>query len=368
MSGTNCHCTFLKLAAGISLVLFNILICESGYSIGLQTLPSDLEFQTDKARTSKILTALLFQNNRLYRKSSQLWASLPQKDDQVQTHLYYNKLVLSRYVLPKNPPKNEKTSLLVSRYQSWQRQWSQALKTLEGIGDNDVSNQVWMEQIRLHLLLGNYDKAGTIIKRVKPDNHRVQMQLEVFSIWMNILKGIKKPATNGIDKLEENYLYLPLSTMFPLGYTDSDGNLEKTLKSMLMRFPGNPEMFEQLILFCKKHKKWKLLDDLIISQKFVDSTKIDWVLLAEVYLQTGQIRRLEKLIKSQNTLTVGPDFYDLLARLAIKRKNWELLNQVSKSLRSQFPQLLDGSLYQAIYLHETGRKGKADVLLRDLGL
>ena len=368
MSGISAHGIVLKFVAGISLILFSIFNCETGYSIGLQTLPSDLNFQTDKSRTTKILTALLLENNRLYRKSNQVWSSLPQKNDRVQSHLYYNKLAMNRFALSENSPINEKSKLLKSRYLSWQRQWSHALKTLEEIRNKEISNEVRMERLRLNLLLGDYEKAGTIIRSFNPGSYREQMQLEVFSTWLNILKGNRKPAKVGIDKLEENYLYLPLSTMFPIDYLDSDENLEITLKSMLMRFPSNSELFEQLILFCKKHKRWKVLDELVRSQKFINSSNVDWGLLAEMYLQTGQIRRLEKLIKSQNALSVGPNFYDVLARLAMKRKNWELLLQVSESLRSHYPQLQDGLLYQVIYFQETGRENQAQALLKQSGL
>ncbi len=368
MSGINAHRSFLKLAAGISLILFNIFSCETGYSAGLQSLPSDLEFQTDTSRTTKILTALLLENNRRYKNSVQVWSSLPQENEQVRTHLYYNRLALNRHALPDELPISIKSRLLMSRYQSWQRQWHLALRTLEEVRDKDVSNEVRMEQIRLNLILGNYDKVEKLIRGLNPYKHRERMQLEVFSVWLDILKGNKEPARVGIGKLEENYLYLPLSTMFPVDLTNSNQDLGTVLKSMLMRFPSNSELFEQLLIFTKKHKKWKTLDELVRSQMYINSSKVDWDLLAEVYLQTGQFKRLEKLIKSRNSLHAGPSFYDILARLAMKRKNWELLHQVSKSLQSHYPELRDGLLYQAIYYRETGRKEKAEVLLRQAGL
>ncbi len=368
MFGIKISCWFLWLFVFLSTILALTNACKAGVSTGLSPLPKDPQFQQQKSQTIKLLTALLYENNQQYQKSGKLWRTISSKGTRVQDHIFYNDLVSYLTNQPSEIPNTDKSKLLMSRLLGWQRKWQQALDTLEGKTGHSNSIENNLEAIRLNLVLGHYENTRKLIGNIGTLTHRQQMQMEIYTIWLQILEGNRKDALLKIAKLEENFLYLPFSTMFPIDYLGEGKKLQLTLNESLRRFPSNSEIFEQMTEFLIKDQQWEALDELVISQKYINGNRVDWNLLAEIYLNTGQYKQLEKVIKSKAARYVAPQYFDVLARFAMSRKNWELLFQVSKSYRSLFPELKDGLLYQAIYYQEIGRRRESEALIKLAGL
>jgi hypothetical protein len=333
---------------------------------GLSSLPHTPSFQQENQRSNDILKALLYENVRFYEKANLIWKSLPEDNPEVQDHLFFTDLAAYLELQKTDIPKSEKSLLLMSRYLSWQRSWKQAVQILEN--DQQPSIEKKLELIRLDLVLGYYEKAGVLIDTLGPIDHRDKMQAEILKIWLQVLVGDKKNARIGIQSLEEDYLYLPLSTMFPDGYLGNETEQKSILVKSLVRFPSNKVLFEQLVKLLIKSESWQELDRLVHSQQFLGKTSFVWTLLAEIYLNTGQQDAIDDLLKSIPPQGASPEYFDIIARIAIDRKNWELLLKVSEILQSRFPYLMDGKLYLAIYYRETGELEKSRSLIEQAGL
>lgn len=341
-------------------------VSKAGELTGPSSLPLTHSYQQEFRRSNEILKALLYENERNYDKANQIWKSLPADNPEVQDHLFYTDLATYLELQNTELPKSEKSQLLLSRYLSWQRSWQQAKHVLAS--DPNPTIEKTLEMIRLDLLLGNYTNASNRMNALHPVDHRDKMQSEILKVWLQVLVGDEENAKIGIRKLEEDFLYLPLATMFPESYLGDEIERKVILVKFLVRFPSNKILFEQLVKLLIKSESWQELDNLVHSQGLLGKTSFAWTLLAEIYLNTGQQTAIDELLQSIPPQGANPEYFDIIARIAINKQNWELLLKVSEILQTRFPLLLDGMLYKAIYFKEIGELEKSNSLIEQVGL
>ena len=341
----------------LSLVLHNNT--TAGDIAGGSPLPSDIQFQKDRNLTLNVLKALLYEEKQYYYAANRIWKSLPQDLEIVQEHVFQSGLFRYSGVVRKNVPITENSTLLMSRYLSWQKKWADALHLLEKTnGEQTPPVDTNLEMIRLNLSLGDYGKAKQIMDHLVCDNRRDQLQLEILRVWYFILSGDQQQAVSGINTLEEDFLYLPVSKMFPVDFFGDKREQKVKLNRSLVRFPTSDEMVEQLVHLLIVNDDWDGLSVLVRSQQTVNPDAFGWRVLAELYLRTGQDGKLDKLLHSLDGKDLTPDYFDYLARKAIEDKQWEQLNRISRAYQNRYPGLLDGKLYQFLYLHYTGQTEK----------
>jgi hypothetical protein len=334
----------------------------AGDITGLTNLPRDRQYLANNNRTQKVLKALLYENRQLYQSAYLVWKTLPQHLMVVQEHVFQSGLFRSTGAMRKSMPRSESASLLMSRYLAWQRKWEEALQVLKEAEDGKpLTFNAKLEVIRLHLSLGNYSKARQIMATIGEGSRREQLQLKILKTWCFILTGEAVEAKKLIGILEEDFLYLPISTMFPLDFFGRQFERKRLLRKSLIRYPSSDSLLEQYIKLLQSTRNWQELDLLIRSQQVLDPDAFHWSLEAEVCLRTGRSRELDQLLKSPLDKDILPEYFDLIARKAINEENWELLNRVSIIYRAKFPGLEDGRLYQTIYLQKTGQLNSRDL-------
>ncbi len=322
----------------------------------LKNLPKDRTFLTESRRTTKLLKALLLEERRSYQSAYRLWRELPQQLTMVRDHVFQSGLFRSSWVKRGKTPNSESSSLLMSRYLSWQRRWNEALQVLEESRDLHVySDDTRLEMIRLNLSLGNYESAKSMIEHLGKKSRRVQLQRKILEAWYHILKGESDQATKLIRNLEEDFLYLPIATMFPLDLLGDPSQKSKILGKSLVRYPAEDALLENAVRLYQDTEEWQKIDLLIRSQVFLNPDVFTWLLKAETYLKTGDHEQLNQVMQSPLNKDHLPEYFDLLARKAIKEQNWELLNRVAAIYQNRFPYLEDGKIYYSIYLRETGQ-------------
>jgi len=367
-------CFNIRECLKIVSILFSLSIVQlqtsyAGDFTGVAPLPGSHQFKQDNHRSFNILKALLFENNRLYGRANRIWKSLPESNSQVSDHLFHTDSATYQEFSHPEIPKSNKSLLLISRYFSWQKEWQQALQLLNNHRGTVSTVEKKLEVIRLNILLGFYQQAEKLIDNLGSIKHREKMQADINKIWLYILSGEQNQAMSGIRKLEEQYLYLPVSIMFPSKYLGGMEEQKTVLQTSLSRYPSNRNIFERLVNLLVETGSWMDLHELVYSQQFFEPASLDWTLLAEIYFNTGQKKSLDSLMSSLVTRQrKQPEFFDLLARLAIKQKNWDSLLRISEIFQDEFPELMDGKLYQAIYFQETGKFGKSRALTKQAGL
>ncbi len=208
-----------------------------------------------------------------------------------------------------------------------------------------LDNNLQLELARLNICLSRYEEAEKILSNFKSVNGRVKLQQEILLTWLYIMTGRTAKAGRKIRKMEEDFLYLSYSAIFPADSIFSLAKLEKNLRQALVRFPSNNAVFEQMVRLTLEKHDWKALKGLLDSQRFVSNISLAWPVQAELYLRTGNQAKLTSLLNRQGSNKVTPEFFDIMARNAIKRGNWSLLKNVAEAFTKRFPDLLDGKLY-----------------------
>lgn len=340
--------------------------CDAGLLFGVTPLPNESQFTISKSKSLLILKALFFEKAGRYKKAARYWRSLPQENDLVQEHLFISEFTSNVMSQSDEIPASEKSRLLLARYLSWQKGWGEALELLKSGNEKELSNEIRLEMIRLYLFLGYYNEAGALIEQSFLLSHRQKMQNAVFHIWLYILQGKPDKAKDLIKRFEENFLYLPISTTIPESEQYYGSDLELILEESLLRFPSNEAIFERLLNRYKHNGQWEKILTLVKSQKYLSSQPVSWYLLSEAYLNLDDFDRLESHLNSNTGYVTTSEYYDFIAQLAIKQKNWLLLLNAAKVLQDRFPKLADGKLYEIIYLKETGREEEGNQMFNKM--
>ena len=356
---------FLLFSLGLAIVL--TFPANADTPIGISPLPDQPAFLDGKFQTNSILKALLYEHYQMYESASHLWKSLPSHSLLIQEHLFQTDVVSLDPDETPHIPKSEPSLLLISRFYNWQKRWQEALGVFNSYqGMITFSTETKLEMVRLLLYLGRYDEAERNLRSIEGQSGMDKMQKEILGIWLEVLRGNKPGLSKKIAHIEEDFLYLPISTLLPDRI--ADGNQTALYRPSLIRFPANEYILEQLAKGLLDREEWQALDALIVSQNYLKTGSFGWLFLAEVYLNTNQMESFNQLMKFYPANKAIPEFFDLIARKAIKQENWPQLAKVSQVYQQKFPELLDGKLYWLIYLRETGELGKANHLQSQIEL
>ena len=336
----------------------------------ISRLPCNSQFQIDVDRTSKILRALFYQKREKYFDAYKIWRSLfHEGNEAVREHVFMTRLAVSSPGEEPVIPKTAKSLLLLSKYYSWQKRWQDSLKILQKSREKGISgNNILREIIRLNLYMGNYKEAEQMLSSIICTDRNDKKQSEILWIWLFVLTEKNQKAEQKIAALEEDFLYLPHSAVFPTDILVNRKKAKDSLYRSLTRFPSNKEIFEQLLKVLVRQGDWMELEKLVRSQEFIFKTKPYWPLMAELYLRTGNRKKLNALLKTLNSTHFRPEFYDIIARKTIINKNWLRLKYVAEQYQKHYPDILDGKLYTAEYYRQTGQISKWRKTLRKAGV
>ncbi len=353
----------------LGLIFFSFPNCMAGENTSLASLPQEASFINSRNQTTLVLKALLFENKQMYRKANRIWGVLPEQVSLVKEHRFITGFASPDNYRYENLPVTEQSILMMVRYLTWQKEWERALSILENnreIVDNSVDGQ--LELIHLYLCLGKYDDAEKLVTEVTPSDRRALMHLKILIIWLEILNGNKTGVFDQIQQVEENFLYLPTSSILPPGLSKDGNQRKESAGKSLLRFPSNQTLLEELILLHLQTENWMEVQYLVQSQKYISNQPFSWLLLAELYTNNGQAGELKQILESRKELPAEPEFYDYLARSAIAEENWQVLGHVAEVYDQTFPDLLDGQIYKAIYYEKTGQLEKSKALFDEAGL
>ena len=343
----------IKTGFLLSLAIFYCCISgHAGQNPGVSSLPKDEAFIKAKITSSKILQALYYEQNEACQKAIPIWKNLSSGSPEVKDHIFYCHLVSRQSITEKDIPDSEPSKRLVSQYLSWNRQWNTAVDLINHSEHSKLSIDTYLELIRLHLYLGRYDAAEDLIERKKDLEYRKKMQLSIYQTWLFVLAGNHQSAMTSMRSMEENYLYIPLSTYVPSDFPEDQLDWEKMLEEALIRFPGNDVLFERLVKLRRERQDWNGLEELVESQRFLEKPSLDWRVYADIYVNTGRYEALYRLLRTIPEAEKGPDYLDYRARAAVASEDWEKLREVVNAFKQRFPELDDGALYEQIYLEK----------------
>ncbi|MCP4753455.1 MAG: hypothetical protein GY866_21405 [Proteobacteria bacterium] len=335
----------------------------------LVPLPNDSEFANHVVRTNKILQALFLEKHQRYPEARRIWKSLPERYQSVQDHVFQAELMSLVSTAYPNVPQTKNSLLLASKYLRWRKKWAEALKLLDNYRKHlDYDLELRLEMVRLTLDLGRYQRAESLLSSMPPIRGREKLRYEMLWGWYYILRGNEREAQKIMVKIEEDFLYLPFSAILPEGGYFSVSDSEKRLFQALIRFPSDRGLFEEAIRVFRRKEEWWELERLIRSQRYLSDEVPAWTLMAEIYLETNQGEKLNRLLKSIDNVERKPEFHDLVARKAIKDENWDLLERVARRYQERFPEVLDGRLYLAEYYQHTGQMEKGRKILVEIGV
>lgn len=337
--------------------------------VGMKPLPTDSDFQQKTQRTSKILVGLLYENRQMYEESNLIWNSLNSDELIVEEHLFKTDISSLESASNQDIPKTVEAIALMSRVFAWRGQWKRALTLLIEHQDTvSYKPQLLFDIVNLQLKLGEYKNAEITLNSIPLSSRRDKMQYEVFKVWINRLSKRSLDNEEITKRLEDNFLYLPISTVLPLDDWFKVDGFPEIIRRSLVRFPNNQALFEYTVLKEVKEENWEELGSLLNSQQYIGQQNYLWSLMAEVFLQTEDWKQLNQLLRSRQKRPIDIKFYDFVARRAIKNEKWKVLENVSNIMTEKFPLLKDGVLYRALWLKETGQIQAYQDLMNTLNL
>lgn len=369
-----CGTKLKYLRRGILAPFFGLLLL-SLYPAAAQDLPEILPIPTNSLiqnsikRTGLVLTAFKFEQAGHYKKAKHIWRALDKQSPlEVSQYLYRLDFSSSPHGILMDPPKHEASVLLIVRYLTWLQYWEDALLIVQSHPDLFKNkDELRLEKIRILLKLGRYREAKTELDTFDSSKRRLQMQADIFKSWLSILESTPFVDRQFINRLEEEYLYVSATSIYPPGYWQKHPSLKQLFRRSLVRFPDNRSVFEQNLEIGRAENDWKELETLSESQSLLKKETIDWRLQKEIYLESKQVDKLNELLANLPAhFKTTREYFDTLARKSLIEENWPQLAEIAKEMTSRFPGVKDGLLYKIVWLRKTGNPDAALRLLQEL--
>jgi len=352
---------------GILILLLSItlLIVSTGYSNPLSS-PSKvpgtdyLHNVTRIQQSQKILRALFLEYNHQYTEARNIWKTLPQTGNSVKDHIFQSDLMDQKPGVLEAIPKTASSILIAVSYYKWQKKWHQAYQLLKKHPDIvEKSEDLKLIEVTLALYLRNYEEAELLLLGMIPQDIVDKTYLHLLWNWYYVLSGKKKGFRIANKELEEDTLYLPPSFVMIEYWDETWSDTKRRALKALTRFPSNRELIEEIVTVFQNHGAWNELGHLMDAKKYSRDERVTWIFTANVYLQTGQNTKLQQLLNTvPQTERPRLEYLDYLARIAVRRKEWDLLKQISDQYHKHYPYLRDGDLYRVEHKRETGSKQK----------
>ncbi len=311
-------------------------------------------------RSQIILRALYLEHRHQYVESRNIWKTLPQTNKSVKDHIFQADLMDQKPGVLESIPETVSSILIAVSYYNWQKKWDKGYQLLKKHPDIVAkSEELKLIEVRLALYLRKYEEAELLLLGMAPQDLLDKTKLRLLRTWYFVLSGKKKGFRIAIKELEEDSLYLPASLMMIAHWGESWSDTKKRALKALTRFPSNRKLIEEIIIIFQNHGAWNELGDLLDLKTFNRDEAGAWVLTANVYFQTGQAKKLRQLLNTvRKTERHRLDYLDYAARIAVRRKEWDLLKHVTDQYHKYFPYLRDGDLFLAEYKRETASRKK----------
>jgi hypothetical protein len=354
-----------KIGILILLLPITLLIVSTGYSnppSSLSKVPGTdyLHNVTKVQQSQKILRALFLENNHQYSEARNIWKTLPQTSKSVKDHIFQSDLMDQKPGVLEAIPKTASSILIAVSYYKWQKKWHEAYQLLKKHPDIvDESEDLRLIKVTLALYLRNYEEAELLLLGMASQDIVDQTYLHVLWSWYYTLSGKKNGFRGAIKELEEDILYLPAPLVMIEYQRETWSDTKRRALKALTRFPSNRELIEEIVTVFQNHGAWNELGHLMNAKKYSRYATSTWIFTANVYLQTGQNTKLQQLLNTvPKTERQRLEYLDYLARIAVRRKEWDQLKQISDQYHKHYPYLRDGDLYLVEHRGETGSKQK----------
>lgn len=336
-------------------------------------VPDTADFRVRVNQTNKILKALHLENREMPKTANQYWNSFPDSSIQVKAHQFRNYLFFNGRLLggsyKPNVPETEESWFWVAQYYRWQKQWDLAIHAVDKMDAlKPGSTRGKFERIQLYLYQGDFDKVLELLKSFNASSLQERLQYEVHYCWFLVLTGEYDQALRKMEKLEEEFLYLPHSSLIFPGINQRWNQAFSQLKRSLTRFPGNSHIFEEFFMLYWQREN---LESVI---QFIKVQKPGYRIVRELISLESFLKDQERpggagaLLNLLKNFLVTPDHFTKLANYAIEKQDWQLLGWVATILEEKYPDLLDGKLYLSEYYLHTNQLNRREELLAQLKL
>jgi hypothetical protein len=345
---------FLQLFFITHIILLGInpLLCQANAEV--KPFPTDVPFLNKIKNTFLILQALNHENHNNIQKANHKWQSIiKSKSERVKEHQFISQLLLNQQLPKWSHPQTEKTILAISGYLAWNKKLDAALKALQV---DLKTNDILLEEIRLNLLLGNYQQVEKEITLFFPQTKEEKLIHKILYYWYFILIGKIESAMQVSQIIEVEFLYSP---HFVLHSNHDNFKIENRInryQKSLTRYPSNEILFEYLIKNLEKVGKYCKIRHLLMLQK-----KIYNLATIPKYLSTTADK-----CSDNSDVKIKKDFGFLSwqAEQALKREQYGLLKRYARALIRLYPEYLDGQLFLAEYFRKTGQLKQYHELLK----
>lgn len=318
-----------------------------------EAFPNDQLILKDISDTILTLHALFLENRNRIQAANEKWKNVSVSSKHKEEHIYINQIMIDQRLSENKRPITTKTTLIVSGYLSWKKEWEKALKVLK---TGEQSNEVLLEEIRLNLLLGNYPKAKRLLSDTIPKSKEEKLIKEVLNFWHLSLTGNATAASKILTRIGSDYLYSPQFNFYSYENELNPNKKIQIYKKALTRFPSNNLIFENLIKNLLQISKYCEIQYLLEIQE-----KIYHVEIAPIFYEN---------IKDKCTHRIDSEFTNSFESLnwragkAINMKRYDLLEKYASALMQHYPQYLDGKLYMSEYYKKTGQITRYNNLLK----
>ena len=346
----------------LPIILLNVAIAFSSppFSHNKVYVTGDSKNAFSIKRSQAILTALFLEHRHQYAEARNIWKTLPLTNKSVKDHIFLADLMDQKAGVLEAIPKTISSILIVVSYYNWQKKWDKAYQLLKKYPDIVAkSEDLKLIEARMALFLRKYQETELLLLKMAPKDFFDKTQYQLLWNWYFALSGRKNGLRIETKKLEEDFLYLPASLVMVEHQGESWSDTRKRALKALTRFPSNRDLIEDIVFVFQNHGAWIELSNFLDLNNSNRDGAGDWVFTANVYSQTGQDKKLQLLLNSvSKTERHRLEFLDYAARIAVHKKEWDLLKHVTEQYHKYFPYLRDGDLYLAEYKRGTASRKK----------
>ena len=343
----------------LQLILLSCLVFLSSNSASCQTsitvtpFPSGTAFLQKIEYTVLILQALRYENRNEGQEANSKWEKIREHSLKKDEHLFINQLLIDQQLPNHAYPKTKNTVLAVSGYLSWDRRIPGALKALQ---IQNKTNEILLEEIRLNLMLGNYQEVKDTLVRFSAKSKEEGLVHQILKYWYLMLTGDIENAGHILQSIETEYLYAPQLNFHSDSFNVNTQDKINLYQKAITRFPSNKIIFEYLIKNLAKAGKYCELKHLLKLQANTYHLNID----------SQYLNNAVKQCLNQNSGEIKEDYTYLnwQATQALNKAQYSHLKEYAEALIRYYPEFLDGQLFMVEYYQKTGQIRKKQELLK----
>jgi len=335
---------YLLLTFTSCLIFSNYNLTFGQTKIIVTPFPIETVFLHKIENTVLILQALNDESHNKLREANSKWQKIRNQSQKKEEHLFINHILIDQRLPNQAYPKTEHAILAISGYLSWNRELLRALKVLQ---IEHKTNDILLEEIRLNLLLGNYQRVERNLIQFSPKTKEEQLIRQILEYWYLMLTGNIDRAEKVSQSIESEYLYSSQFNFHSDSFYDKAEEKVDLYQKALTRFPSNEIIFETLLKKLLQGRKYCDIQHLLKLQASIYHLKTD-----PQYLNN----MIDKCL-NQSSVEIKVDYTYLSwqAAQALKKTQYNHLKQYAEALIRYYPEYLDGQLFLLEYYRETGQ-------------